>query len=105
MLQNLLDLQTTRYGFLCFSFYRLCSGRTDDVTAGFYLDARIQGKSYGHNIKDEVDKLEKGFSLFFLRFVQISEIRVRLIRVYIKLYIQTRFHGLWSKATRSLRGL
>ena len=90
MLQNLLDLQTTRYGFLCFSFYRLCSGRTDDVTAGFYLDARIQGKSYGHNIKDEVDKQEKGFSLFFLRFVQIREIRVRLIRVCIKLYAQTR---------------
>ena len=99
------DLQTTRDGFLCFSFSRLCSGRTDDVAAGFYLDARIQGKSYGHNIKNEVDKLEKGFSLVFLRFVQISEIRVRLIRVYIKLYIQTYFHGLWLKAARSLRGI
>jgi hypothetical protein len=51
--------------FLCFSFSWLCSGKTDDVVAGFYLDARIQGKSYGHNIKDEVDKLEKGVSLFF----------------------------------------
>jgi len=67
MLQNLLDLQTTRDSFLCFSFSWLCSRRTDDVAAGFYLDARIQGKSYGHNIKDEVDKLEKGFSLFFLK--------------------------------------
>ena len=105
MLQNLLDLQSTRDGFLCFSYSRLCSGRTDDVTAGFYLDARIQGKSYGHNIKDEVDKLEKGFSLFFLRFVQIREIRVRLIRGCIKLYIQTRFHGLWSVSARSLRGI
>ena len=91
--------------FLCFSFSRLCSGRTDDVAAGFYLDARIQGKSYGHNIKDEVDKLEKGVSLFFLRFVQIREIRVRIIRVYIKLYIQTRFHGLWSVSARSLHGI
>jgi len=67
MLQNLLDQQTTRYGFLCFSFSRLCSGRTDDVAAGFYRRACSPGKSYGHNIKDEVDKLEKGFSLFFLK--------------------------------------
>ena len=51
--------------FLCFSFFRLYFKEIDDVAAGFYLDARIQGKSYGHNIKDEVDKLEKGFSLFF----------------------------------------
>ena len=53
--------------FLCFSFFRLYFKEIDDVAAGFYLDARIQGKSYGHNIKDEVDKLEKGFSLFFLK--------------------------------------
>ncbi len=66
MLQYLQDLQTTRDGFLCFSFSRLCSGRTDDVAAGFYRRACSPGKFYGHNIKDEVDKLDKGFSYLLL---------------------------------------
>jgi hypothetical protein len=42
----------------------------DGVAAGFYLDARIQGKSDGHNIKDEVDKQEKGFSLFSFKYAR-----------------------------------
>ena len=43
-----------RSGFLAkrgFSFDMLCLVETDDVAAGFYLDACIQGKSCGHNIK------------------------------------------------------
>jgi hypothetical protein len=42
----------------------LCLIETDGVAAGFYLEAGLQGKSYGHNIKDAVDNMEKGFSMF-----------------------------------------
>jgi len=42
----------------------LCLIETDDVAAGFYRRACSPGKSYGHNIKDEVDNMGKGFSLF-----------------------------------------
>jgi hypothetical protein len=57
-------MQYTRHGFLGFSFSRLCSGRTDGVAAGFYRRACFPGKSCGHNSKDAVDNLEKGFSWF-----------------------------------------
>jgi hypothetical protein len=57
-------------GFLGFSFDMLCLTETDGVAAGFYLDACIQGKSCGHNIKDVVDNMEKGFSLFFLKYTR-----------------------------------
>jgi len=42
----------------------LCLIETDDVAAGFYRRACSPGKSYGHNIKDEVDNMGKGFSMF-----------------------------------------
>ena len=35
-----------------------------DVAVGFYLDACIQGKSYGHSSKDNVSNRRKGFSWF-----------------------------------------
>ena len=44
-----------------------------DVAVGFYLDACIQGKSYGHSSKDNVSNRRKGFSLFFLKYTgQVS---------------------------------
>ena len=49
----------------------LCLIETDGVAAGFYLDACIQGKSCGHNIKDVVDNMEKGFSLFFFKYTRL----------------------------------
>ena len=54
---------------LCFSFYMLCLIETDDVAAGFYLEAGLQGKSCGHSSKDAVDNMEKGFSLFFFKYL------------------------------------
>jgi hypothetical protein len=42
----------------------LCLIETDGVAAGFYLEAGLQGKSCGHNIKDAVDNKGKGFSWF-----------------------------------------
>ena len=41
-----------------------------DVAVGFYLDACIQGKSYGHSSKDNVSNRRKGFSLFFLKYTR-----------------------------------
>jgi hypothetical protein len=35
------------------------------MAAGFYLEARLQGKSYGHSNKDVVSNGRKGFSWFF----------------------------------------
>jgi hypothetical protein len=40
------------------------------VAAGFYLEARLQGKSYGHSNKDEVSNRRKGFSGFFFEYLQ-----------------------------------
>jgi hypothetical protein len=50
------------------------------VAAGFYLEARLQGKSYGHSSKDEVSNRRKGFFRFSLNICnqgirEISEIR------------------------------
>jgi hypothetical protein len=47
-----------------FSFYMLCLIETDGVAARFYRKACFPGKSCGHNIKDAVYNMEKGFSLF-----------------------------------------
>ena len=62
------------------SFFRFFLSRVgysvgiDGVNEGFYLDARIQGKAYRHNIKDEVSTRERGFigfcSLLFEKLVR-----------------------------------
>ena len=41
-----------------------------DVAVGFYLEARLQGKSCRHSNKDEVSNRKKGFSWFFFKYLQ-----------------------------------
>ena len=60
----------TRDGFLGFSFDMLCLIETDGVSAGFYLDACIQGKSCGHNIKRRSRQHGKRVFFVFLKYTR-----------------------------------